>query len=113
MPTKQTPLEHIAQQIKNNPVMIYMKGTPQLPQCGFSQRAAQVLIESGVSFAYVNVLQDTKILSALLNYANWPTFPQIYVDGELIGGCDVILELQATGELQPLLDAASNRKLSD
>jgi len=77
-------LERIDQQVKNNPVVIYMKGTPQMPQCGFSMRAAQALSETGIPYAYVNVLQDPEIFENLPRYADWPTFPQIYIDGELV-----------------------------
>jgi monothiol glutaredoxin len=100
-------LERIDQQVKNNPVVIYMKGTPQMPQCGFSMRASQALSESGVPFAYVNVLQDPEIFENLPRYADWPTFPQIYIDGELVGGCDITLELQASGELKSMMESAA------
>jgi monothiol glutaredoxin len=100
-------LERIDQQVKNNPVVIYMKGTPQMPQCGFSMRASQALSEAGVPFAYVNVLQDPEIFENLPRYADWPTFPQIYIDGELIGGCDITLELQASGELKSMMETAA------
>ncbi|QIK37789.1 Grx4 family monothiol glutaredoxin [Caldichromatium japonicum] len=99
-------LERIAEQVRNHPVVIYMKGTPQFPQCGFSLRAAQALKDCGVPFAYVNVLQDPEIYENLPRFANWPTFPQIYVNGELIGGCDITLELHARGELKPMLEQA-------
>lgn len=106
-------LERIDRQVKDNPVVIYMKGTPQMPQCGFSLRAAQALAECEVPFAYVNVLQDPEIFAHLPRYADWPTFPQIYVDGELIGGCDITLELHATGELKAMLDAAIGKRQAD
>ncbi|MEN8216403.1 MAG: Grx4 family monothiol glutaredoxin [Pseudomonadota bacterium] len=99
-------LERIKEQVENNPIVIYMKGTPQLPQCGFSARAAQALGASGVKFAYVNVLSDPEIFQNLHSYANWPTFPQIYVNGELIGGCDITLELHQKGKLKPMLEQA-------
>jgi monothiol glutaredoxin len=102
-------LERIDQQVKQNPVIIYMKGTPQMPQCGFSSRASQALASSGVEFAYVNVLMDREIFENLPRYANWPTFPQIYIDGELIGGCDITLELFQKGELQKMAKAASEK----
>lgn len=102
-------LERIDQQVKQNPVIIYMKGTPQMPQCGFSSRASQALAASGVEFAYVNVLMDREIFENLPRYANWPTFPQIYIDGELIGGCDITLELFQKGELQKMAKAASEK----
>jgi len=102
--------ERIDQQVKNNPVVIFMKGTPQFPMCGFSMRAAKALSECGVPFTHVNVLQDPEIFENLPRYADWPTFPQIYVDGELIGGCDITLELHASGELKTMLEKATARK---
>ena len=100
-------LERIDEQVKGSPVVIYMKGTPQFPQCGFSGRAAAALKECGVPFAYVNVLQDPDIFENLPRYADWPTFPQIYIDGELVGGCDITLELHASGELQSMMELAA------
>jgi monothiol glutaredoxin len=103
-------LERIKQHVESNPIVIFMKGTPQLQQCGFSSRAAQALKQCGVNFAYVNVLADQEIYENLPRYANWPTFPQIYVKGELIGGCDITLELHKKGELKPLLEDAVKDK---
>jgi monothiol glutaredoxin len=103
-------LQRIDQQVKGNPVVIYMKGTPQFPQCGFSMRAAQALTDCGVPFAYVNVLQDAEIFENLPRYADWPTFPQIYVDGELIGGCDITVELHQSGELKSMMEAAAAKQ---
>ena len=102
-------LERIDQQVKENPIVIYMKGTPQMPMCGFSSRAVQALQACGVEFAYVNVLADPEIFQNLPRYANWPTFPQIYVNGELIGGCDITVELFQKGELKPMLEQAATR----
>ncbi|MGE0081754.1 MAG: Grx4 family monothiol glutaredoxin [Thiohalomonadaceae bacterium] len=99
-------MERIRQQVEQNPIVIYMKGTPQMPMCGFSSRAAQALANCGVEFAYVNVLADREIFENLPRFANWPTFPQIYVNGELIGGCDITVEMYQKGELKPLLEAA-------
>ncbi len=99
-------LERIREQVENNPIVIYMKGTPQFPMCGFSSRAAQALQACGVEFGYVNVLEDPEIFENLPRYADWPTFPQIYVNGELIGGCDITLELFERGELKPMLEEA-------
>ncbi len=104
-------LERIDQQVKNNPVVIYMKGTPQFPVCGFSSRASAALKGTGVEFSYINILEDPEIFENLPSYADWPTFPQIYVDGELIGGCDIILELGESGELQRMMEAAVSRSL--
>ena len=104
-------LERIKEQVENNSVIIYMKGTPNMPQCGFSARAAAALQQCGEEFAYVNVLMDPDIFENLPRFANWPTFPQIYINGELIGGCDITLELFQKGELQQLVkDAASKSK---
>jgi len=102
-------LEAIKQQVESHPVVIYMKGTPQLPQCGFSSRAAQALQACGQEFAYVNVLEEPEIFENLPRFANWPTFPQIYINGELVGGCDITLELYQSGELQKLVTEASQK----
>jgi monothiol glutaredoxin len=100
-------LDRIREQVTNNTVVLYMKGTPQFPQCGFSSRAAQVLQACGVDdFLAVNVLADPEIFENLKYYANWPTFPQLYVKGELIGGCDIMIEMYQKGEIQPLLREA-------
>jgi len=100
-------LERIDQQVKNNPVVIYMKGTPQFPMCGFSMRAAAALTECGVPFAYVNVLEDPEIFENLPRYADWPTFPQVYMEGQLIGGCDITLELHEQGALKAMMERAA------
>ena len=99
-------MERIDQAVKSNPVVIFMKGTPQMPQCGFSSRTAQALMACGKEFAHVNVLMDPEIFENLPRYANWPTFPQVYVNGELIGGCDIILEMYQKGELQKMVNKA-------
>ena len=99
-------LDRIREQVEGNPVIIYMKGTPKMPQCGFSSRAAQALQECGEEFAYVNILADPEIFENLPRYANWPTFPQLYIDSELIGGCDIVTEMQEKGELKALIDEA-------
>lgn len=96
-------LEKIKQQIENNAVILYMKGNPEQPQCGFSARAVQCLEACGVEFAYVDVLANPDIRATLPQYADWPTFPQLYVKGELIGGCDIITDMYQQGELQALL----------
>ena len=100
-------LERIRQQVESNAIIIYMKGTPQFPQCGFSARAAQALQACNVDFAYVNVLADPEIFENLPRFANWPTFPQVYIGGELIGGCDITLELFQKGELQKMTKDAA------
>ncbi|HRD67882.1 MAG TPA: Grx4 family monothiol glutaredoxin [Candidatus Competibacter sp.] len=99
-------LERIKQQVESNPVVIYMKGTPEMPRCGFSHRASQALAATGFPFAFVNVLEDPEIFDNLPRYADWPTFPQIYISGELVGGCDITLELYQSGELQKLMEEA-------
>ena len=99
-------IETIKDQIASNPVLLYMKGSPNAPQCGFSARASQALMACGEKFAYVDILQHPEIRANLPKYANWPTFPQLWVGGELVGGSDIILELHQKGELQPLIKAA-------
>jgi len=103
-------MERIDQAVKSNPVVIFMKGTPQMPQCGFSSRTAQALMACGKEFAHVNVLMDPEIFENLPRYANWPTFPQVYVNGELIGGCDITLEMYQKGELQKVITEAVEGK---
>ena len=100
-------LERIDKIVKDNPVVIFMKGTPQLPQCGFSSRAAQALQACGQEFAHVNILVDPEIFENLPRYQDWPTFPQVYVKGELIGGCDITLELFQKGELKTMVEEAA------
>lgn len=100
-------LERIDEQVKGNAVVIYMKGTPQFPMCGFSSRAAAALQDCGEKFAYVNVLSDPEIFENLPRYADWPTFPQIYINGELIGGCDITLEMHASGDLRKMVKEAT------
>lgn len=100
-------LETIKQQIADNAILLYMKGNPKQPQCGFSARAVQCIEACGVSFAFVDVLVNPDIRQVLPQYANWPTFPQLYVNGELVGGSDIISEMFASGELEPLLQAAA------
>lgn len=102
-------LVKIKEQIQNNPILLYMKGTPQNPQCGFSARAVAALNTCGEEFAYINILENPDIRQELPKYANWPTFPQLYLNGELIGGCDIILELYQSGELQKLVKDAVNK----
>ena len=102
-------MERIKQQVENNPVVIFMKGTPKMPQCGFSSRAAQALMNCEREFADVNVLMDPEIFENLPRYADWPTFPQIYINGELIGGCDITLELFQKGELKKMVQEAVDK----
>lgn len=100
----------IKDQIESNSILLYMKGNPEAPQCGFSARATQVLMACGKPFAYVDILSNPEIRANLPQISNWPTFPQLFIDGELIGGCDIITELHEKGELQPLVDIAGANK---
>jgi monothiol glutaredoxin len=103
MDTKQ----RIHEQVTSHPVVLFMKGTPQFPQCGFSQLAVQVLNACGVQqFHTVNVLADAEIRQGIKEYANWPTIPQLYVNGEFVGGSDIMREMYQSGELQKLLEVA-------
>ena len=97
--------DKIKQQVTSAPVVLYMKGTPQMPQCGFSALALQVLNACGVnSFFSVNVLENPDIRQGIKEYANWPTIPQLYVKGEFVGGSDIVKEMYQSGELQKLLE---------
>ena len=94
----------IRDQIAKDRVVLYMKGTPQFPQCGFSATATEILRRCGVDdFASYNILQDETLRQGIKQYANWPTIPQLYVDGEFVGGCDIMREMYQSGELQQLL----------
>jgi monothiol glutaredoxin len=96
----------IKQQVTSHPVALYMKGTPQFPQCGFSATVVQILYACGVKdFFSVNVLEEPEIRQGIKEYANWPTIPQLYVDGEFVGGADILREMYQSGELQKLLAA--------
>ena len=97
----------IEEQIGTHPILLYMKGSPGAPQCGFSAQTVQCLIACGERFAYVDVLSNPEIRAALPGYANWPTFPQLWVRGELVGGCDIITEMFQSGELEPLIKEAA------
>ena len=99
-------IDTIRSQIQDNSIILYMKGSPQAPQCGFSAQTVQCLMACGQRFAYVDVLSNPDIRATLPEYADWPTFPQLYVDGELVGGCDIITEMYQSGELQPLVEKA-------
>lgn len=96
-------IETIKDQISNNTILLYMKGSPNQPQCGFSARTVEVLMACGERFAYVDILSNPDIRATLPEYANWPTFPQLWIDGELIGGCDIVSEMFDSGELQTLI----------
>ncbi|OHV12101.1 Grx4 family monothiol glutaredoxin [Kushneria phosphatilytica] len=100
-------IDTIKQQIAENSILLYMKGTPQLPQCGFSAQAVQALMGCGERFAFVNILDNPDIRAELPKHANWPTFPQLWINGELVGGCDIIVEMYQNGELQPMVKNAA------
>jgi monothiol glutaredoxin len=100
-------LDTIKEQIEANPILLYMKGSPAAPQCGFSAQTVQCLVACGQRFAYVDILSNPEIRATLPQYANWPTFPQLYIEGELIGGCDIVTEMFESGELEPLIKAAA------
>ena len=102
-----TVIDTIKEQIENNSILLYMKGTPKFPQCGFSSQAAQAVMGCGERFAFVNILENPEIRAELPKYANWPTFPQLWIEGELVGGCDIIVEMSQNGELEPLIKAAA------
>lgn len=102
--------ETIKQQVTSNPVVLYMKGTPQFPQCGFSAMAVQALNACGVrEFFSVNVLADQDIRQGIKEYASWPTIPQLYVNGEFVGGSDIMKEMYQSGELQKLLEGVPQK----
>ena len=102
-------MEFIKQQVETNPVVIFMKGTPDFPQCGFSARTAQALAACGEKFAAVNIFEYPEVHRNLPSYSNWPTFPQVFIGGQLVGGCDITLELFQRGELQKLVKAAADK----
>ena len=92
-------IDTIKQQISENPIILYMKGSPQAPQCGFSAQTVQCMVACGQRFAYVDILSNPEIRAAMPGYAEWPTFPQLWVEGELVGGCDIVTEMFESGEL--------------
>ena len=96
--------DRIQSDIDQNPVMLYMKGTPVFPQCGFSARVVQILTHMGVPFNSANVLEDMELREGIKTFSNWPTIPQLYVKGEFVGGCDIVREMFQSGELESLLN---------
>jgi monothiol glutaredoxin len=96
--------ERISQDVADNPVVLYMKGTPVFPQCGFSAAVVQILSHLGVKFKGIDVLTDPGIRQGIKEFSNWPTIPQLYIKGEFIGGCDIIREMYETGELRQVLE---------
>ena len=101
-------IDTIKEQIESNDILLYMKGSPNQPQCGFSARTTQALMACGERFAYVDILTNPEIRTNLPKYANWPTFPQLWIKGELIGGCDIVTEMFESGELQALIKEAGS-----
>jgi len=97
----------IKEQLSSHDVLLYMKGTPDFPQCGFSGQAVAALNAIGKPYSYVNICEDQEVREGLKTYSNWPTFPQLYVKGELIGGCDIMMEMYQSGELKTLLEEKS------
>ena len=98
--------ERIKEQLESSPVVLYMKGTPDFPQCGFSAQTVAALRAVGAEFAFINIFEDPEVREGLKTYSNWPTFPQLYVKGELIGGCDIAIELYQSGELKELIESS-------
>lgn len=97
-------IDRIQQEVNENPVVLFMKGTPMFPQCGFSAAVVQVLSEAGVKFKGIDVLTDPSLREGIKQYSNWPTIPQLYIKGEFVGGCDIVREMYASGELEQVLD---------
>jgi monothiol glutaredoxin len=106
-------LETIRKQVEDNPIILYMKGSPAAPQCGFSAQTVQCLASCGERFAYVDVLANPEIRATLPRFGNWPTFPQLYVEGELVGGCDIVTEMHQSGELQTLIKSVAEKHADD
>lgn len=100
-------MDYIKQTVEQNPIVIFMKGSPDFPQCGFSMRTAEALKACNVEFAYVDVLAQPEVRGNLPKYSNWPTFPQVFINGELVGGCDIVLEMYQKGELQEMAQSAA------
>ncbi|MCH7950519.1 MAG: Grx4 family monothiol glutaredoxin [Candidatus Dadabacteria bacterium] len=98
--------EKIESQIKDNKVILYMKGNREMPQCGFSSRVVQILDSYDIMYETVDVLEDPEIRQGIKDYSNWPTIPQLYVNGEFIGGCDICIELSQSGELKSIVNQA-------
>ena len=99
--------QRIEEQLKSHEVLLYMKGTPDFPQCGFSGQVVAAMNAIGKPFAFVNIFEDQEIRDGLKTYSNWPTFPQLYVNGELIGGADIVLEMYHSGELKTVLQGVA------
>ena len=102
-------IERIQKQVDSAAIVLYMKGTPQFPQCGFSATAAKTLASTGVEFAYVNIFEDQEVFQNLPSFADWPTFPQIYMNSELVGGGDIIVEMAEMGTLKAAMQEATDK----
>ena len=100
--------EKIKEQIKENKILIYMKGSPYEPKCGFSAKTVQALIDCSAEFSYVDILENQEIRQNLPNISDWPTFPQVFVNGELIGGCDIVTEMHEAGDLEGIIKDATS-----
>ena len=103
------PLDRIKEFVEGNPVALFIKGTPQMPMCGFSSRTAEALKSCEREFAWCNVIADPEIFENLPRYADWPTFPQLYIEGELVGGCDITIELAESGDLKKMVQEAVDK----
>ena len=101
--------EKLKQQIKEIDILIFMKGTPYEPKCGFSAKTVQALIDCEAKFSYIDILENSDVRSTLPSISDWPTFPQVFVSGELIGGCDIVIQMHEAGELKTVIDSASNQ----
>jgi monothiol glutaredoxin len=100
--------EKLKQQIKENDILIFMKGTPYEPKCGFSAKTVQALIDCEAKFSYIDILENNDVRTTLPSISDWPTFPQVFVSGELIGGCDIVTQMHEAGELRDIIDSASS-----
>ena len=101
-------IKKIKEQISENDILLYMKGSPYEPQCRFSAKTVQALIECEAEFSYVDILSNPEIRSSLPNVSEWPTFPQLFVNGELVGGCDIVTQMHSNGELKKLIDQTTD-----
>jgi len=100
-------LEEIKKTVEANPIVLFMKGSPDFPQCGFSMRTSEAIKSCNVEFTHVDVLANPDVRASLPQYSNWPTFPQVFINGELVGGCDIVMDLHEKGELQTMMQEAA------
>ncbi|MDP0588734.1 MAG: Grx4 family monothiol glutaredoxin [Candidatus Endonucleobacter bathymodioli] len=106
-------IDTIKEQIASHDILLYMKGSPKLPQCGFSSHAVQILMDCGAKFAYVDILANPEVRASLPKHANWPTFPQLWIKSELIGGSDIMLDMYNSGDLQKIISDAASKPEDD